>query len=58
VAQAEIEEKASTRMRQMTRIRSFVTLGFFVNAMVLSLEFPIRGFGTRVLSGFLELNSV
>jgi hypothetical protein len=35
LAQAEVQEKVSARMRQMTRVRSFVTLIFFVIAMVL-----------------------
>jgi hypothetical protein len=29
----------------MTRVRSFMTLGMFVIAMVLSLKFPFWGFG-------------
>jgi uncharacterized membrane protein len=45
LAQAEVQEKVSARMRQMTRVRSFVTLIFFVIAMVLSLKFPMWGFG-------------
>jgi hypothetical protein len=45
LAQAEVQEKVSARMRQMTRIRSFVTLGMFLIAMVLSLKFPLWGFG-------------
>jgi uncharacterized membrane protein len=45
LAQAEVQEKVSTRMRQMTRTRSFITLGMFVVAMVLSLNFPLWGFG-------------
>lgn len=45
LAQAEVQGKVSARMRQMTLIRSFVTLGMFVIAMVLSLKFPLWGFG-------------
>jgi uncharacterized membrane protein len=45
LAQAEVQEKTSARMRQTTRVRSFVTLGFFLIAVVLSLKFPLWGFG-------------
>jgi uncharacterized membrane protein len=45
LAQAEVQEKTSARIRQTTRVRSFVTLGFFLIAVVLSLKFPLWGFG-------------
>jgi uncharacterized membrane protein len=45
LAQAEVQEKVSARTRQMTRVRSFMTLGMFVIAMVLSFKFPFWGFG-------------
>jgi uncharacterized membrane protein len=51
LAQAEVQEKVSARMRQITRVRSVVTLGIFVIAMVLSLKFPLWGFG--LVSGVL-----
>jgi uncharacterized membrane protein len=44
LAQAEVQETFSARMRQMTRARSFVTLGMFVVAAVVALKFPLWGF--------------
>ena len=44
LAQAEAHETVPVRMRQMTRARSFTTLGMFVVAMVLSLKLPLWGF--------------
>jgi uncharacterized membrane protein len=44
LAQAEAQEAVSARMRQMTRARSFVTLGMFVVATVVALEFPLWSF--------------
>jgi hypothetical protein len=32
-------------MRQVTRVRSVVTLGIFAIAMVISVKFPLWGFG-------------
>ena len=32
-------------MRRITRARSLLTLGMFVIAMLLSLKFPLLGFG-------------
>ena len=40
LAQAEVEE-VSARMRRITLARSFLTLGMFVIAMLLSLKFPL-----------------
>jgi TMEM175 potassium channel family protein len=45
LAQAEVEE-ISARMRRITLTRSFLTLGLFVIAMLLSLKFPSWGFGS------------
>jgi len=44
LAQAEVKE-ISARMRRITRTRSFLTLGMFVIAMLLSIKFPLWGFG-------------
>jgi uncharacterized membrane protein len=44
LAQAEAQETVPARMRQMTRARSFVTLGMFVIASVVALKFPMWGF--------------
>src|SRR5262249_1843836 len=44
LAQAEVEE-ISARMRRFTLTRSLLTLGMFVIAMLLSLKFPLWGFG-------------
>jgi uncharacterized membrane protein len=44
LAQAEVEG-VSARMQRITRTRSFLTLGMFVIAMLLSLKFPLWGFG-------------
>ena len=44
LAQAEVAE-VSARMRRITLTRSFLTLGMFVIAMLLSLKFPLWGFG-------------
>jgi uncharacterized membrane protein len=44
LAQAEVEE-ISARMRRITLTRSLLTLGMFVIAMLLSLKFPLWGFG-------------
>ena len=44
LAQAEVQKKVSPRMRQVTRVRSVVTLGIFAIAMVLSVKFPLWGF--------------
>ena len=45
LAQAEVQKKVSPRMRQVTRVRSVVTLGIFAIAMVISVKFPLWGFG-------------
>jgi uncharacterized membrane protein len=45
LAQAEVEE-ISARIRRVTLTRSFLTLGMFVIAMLLSLKFPLWGFGS------------
>jgi uncharacterized membrane protein len=44
LAQAEVEE-VSARMRRITLTRSFLTLGMFAIAMLLSFKFPSWGFG-------------
>jgi uncharacterized membrane protein len=44
LAQADVD-KVSARMRRITRTRSFLTLGIFAIAMLLSLKFPLWGFG-------------
>ena len=44
LAQAEVEE-ISARIRRVTLTRSFLTLGMFVIAMLLSPKFPLWGFG-------------
>ena len=44
LAQAEVED-VSVRMHRITRTRSFLTLGMLVIAMLLSLKFPLWGFG-------------
>ena len=44
LAQAEVEE-VSARMRRITLTRSFLTLGMFVIATLLSLKSPWWGFG-------------
>ena len=48
LAQAEVEE-ISARMRRITLMRSFLTLGMFVIAMLLSLKFPLSGFGSAAV---------
>lgn len=45
LAQAEVAE-ISARMRRITLMRSFLTLGMFASAMLLSLKFPLLGFGS------------
>src|SRR5215468_10362957 len=45
LAQAQVEE-ISARMRRITLTRSLLTLGMFVIAMLLSLKFPLWGFGS------------
>ena len=45
LAQAEVQKKVSPRMQQVTRVRSLVTLGIFAIAMVISVKFPLWGFG-------------
>ena len=45
LAQAEVQKKVSARMQRVTRVRSVVTLVFFAIAMVVSLKFPLLGFG-------------
>jgi uncharacterized membrane protein len=44
LAQAKEQEIVSVRVRQMTQARSFVTLGMFVLATIISLWFPLWGF--------------
>ena len=44
LVQAKVEE-VSARMRRITLTRSFLTLGMFVIATLLSLKFPWCGFG-------------
>ena len=45
LAQVEVQKKVSPRMQQVTRVRSVVTLGIFAIAMVISVKFPLWGFG-------------
>jgi uncharacterized membrane protein len=45
LAQAEVQKKVSPPMQQVTRVRSVVTLGIFAVAMVISIKFPLWGFG-------------
>lgn len=45
LGQAEVQRKVSARMQQVTRVRSVMTLGGFAVAMVVSLKFPLLGFG-------------
>lgn len=45
LAQAEVQKKVSPPMQQVTRVRSVVTLGIFAIAMVISVKFPLWGFG-------------
>ena len=56
LAQAEVQKKVSPRMQQVTRVRSVVTLGIFAIAMVISVKFPLWGFGLVpcVLFGYLR----
>jgi len=56
LAQAGVQKKVSPRMRQVTRVRSVVTLGTFAIAMVLSVKFPLWAFGlvTCVLFAYLR----
>ncbi|HXE10720.1 MAG TPA: TMEM175 family protein [Bryobacteraceae bacterium] len=44
LAQAEVQQTVSARVRQMTRARSFTTVALFVAAAVISLWFPPWGF--------------
>ena len=44
LAQAEVLETVSARMRQMSRARSFGTLAMFVVASAVALNFPLWGF--------------
>ena len=44
LAQADVGE-ISPRTRQIAKVRTFVALGIFVVAMLLSLKFPLMGFG-------------
>jgi uncharacterized membrane protein len=44
LAQAEVQNKVSLRMRRVTRVRSVVTLGMFSIATIVSLKFPVWGF--------------
>ena len=44
LAQAEVQNKVSPRMRRVTRVRSVVTLGMFAIAAIVSLKFPVLGF--------------
>ena len=44
LAQAVVEE-ISHRTRQLAQIRSLIAFGFFLTAMLISLKFPVRGFG-------------
>jgi uncharacterized membrane protein len=39
------EEEISTQARRMMRARSFLTLGAFTTAMLLSLKYPLSGLG-------------
>src|SRR5215468_6405302 len=45
LAQAEVQKRMSAQMQRITRVRSVVTLGMFAIAAVLSLKFPLLGFG-------------
>ena len=60
LAQAEVQKKVSPRMQQVTRLRSVVTLGIFAIAMVISVKFPLWGFGLVpcVLFAYLRPESV
>ena len=42
---AQVKNEVSPKMRQITFARSFLTLGIFVVAMLLSLKLPLLGFG-------------
>ena len=44
LAQAEVQQAVSARVRQMTRARSFATVAIFVAAAVISIWFPLWGF--------------
>ena len=46
----------SARVRQMTRARSFATLGMFIIATLVSIEFPLCAFALicRVLLAYLQ----
>ncbi len=44
LAQAEAQQTVPVRMRQMTRARSFTTLGMFVLATFVSVKLPLWGF--------------
>jgi len=44
LAQTEVQNKVSPRMRRVTRVRSVVTLGMFAIATIVSLKFPFWGF--------------
>jgi uncharacterized membrane protein len=45
LAQAEVQKTVPPGMPRVTRVRSLVTLGLFAIAMVVSLKFPLWGFG-------------
>jgi uncharacterized membrane protein len=45
LAQTEGQQTVSARVRRMTRARSFATLGMFLVATVVSIQFPRWGFG-------------
>jgi uncharacterized membrane protein len=45
LAQAEVQKKEPPGMPRVTRVRSLVTLGLFAITMVVSLKYPLWGFG-------------
>ena len=45
LAQAEVQKTVPPGMPRVTRVRSLVTLGLFAITMVVSLKYPLWGFG-------------
>jgi uncharacterized membrane protein len=58
LAQAEVQNKVSPRMRRVTRVRSVVTLGMFAIATIVSLKFPVWGFALVPCVLFVHLRPV
>lgn len=54
LAQAK-DEEISARVRRIVKARSFSTLGTFVSAMLVSLKFPLWGFGLVCCALFVYL---